>query len=65
MTKERTNIYITERQKKQLQKRSEEENLPQAEIIRRALDIYLAWDDPSYQPSPNHPKQGRALSSPA
>lgn len=65
MPKERTNLYITERQKKQLQKRSEEENLPIAELIRRAIDVYLAWDDPNYQPDPNHPKQGRALSSPA
>ena len=50
MSKERTNIYITERQKKQLEKRSQEENLPMAEIIRRALDAYLAWDDPTYAP---------------
>jgi Ribbon-helix-helix protein, copG family len=50
MSKERTNIYITQRQKKQLEKRSQEENLPMAEIIRRALDVYLAWDDPTYSP---------------
>ncbi|HEY4035388.1 MAG TPA: ribbon-helix-helix domain-containing protein [Ktedonobacteraceae bacterium] len=48
MSKERTNIYITQRQKKQLEKRSQEENLPMAEIIRRAIDAYLAWDDPTY-----------------
>jgi hypothetical protein len=50
MSKERTNISITQRQKKQLEKRSKEENLPMAEIIRRALDTYLAWDDPTYNP---------------
>ena len=50
MRKERTNIYITERQKKQLEHRSRAENLPIAEIIRRALDAYLAWDDPTYHP---------------
>ncbi len=50
MRKERTNIYITERQKRQLEKRSQEEDLPMAEIIRRALDAYLAWDDPAYIP---------------
>jgi hypothetical protein len=46
--KERMTIYITERQKRQLEKRSQEENLPGAEIIRRALDTYLARDDPTY-----------------
>jgi hypothetical protein len=48
MSKERINIYVTERQKKQLEKWSHEENLPMAEIIRRALDAYLAWDNPTY-----------------
>jgi hypothetical protein len=51
MRKERTNIYITQRQKQQLEKRSVDEDLPMAEIIRRALDVYLAWDDPSYRPT--------------
>ena len=54
MRKERTNIYITERQKRQLEKRSQQEDLPMAEIIRRALDTYLAWDDPSYRPEVLH-----------
>jgi len=63
MSKERTNIYITERQKKQLEKRSQEENLPMAEIIRRALDAYLAWDDPIYAPVPK-PQTRNAHSSP-
>ncbi len=64
MSKERTNIYITERQKKQLEKRSQEENLPMAEIIRRALDAYLAWDDPTYTPLPK-PHERNAHSSPS
>ena len=64
MSKERTNIYITERQKKQLEKRSQEENLPMAEIIRRALDAYLAWDDPTYAPVPK-PQKRNDHSSPA
>jgi len=63
MSKERTNIYITERQKKQLEKRSQEENLPMAEIIRRALDAYLAWDDPTYTPCPS-PTKGRPIHLP-
>jgi ribbon-helix-helix CopG family protein len=55
MRKERTNIYLTLRQKRQLEKRSQEEDLPMAEIIRRALDAYLAWDDPTYTPHPTPP----------
>ncbi len=64
MPKERTTFYITERQKKQLEKRSREEDLPMAEIIRRALDAYLAWDDPTYQPRYPSPKTRKASSSP-
>jgi Ribbon-helix-helix protein, copG family len=65
MRKERITIYITERQKQQLEKRSQGENLPIAEIIRRALDAYLAWDDPTYQPIPPQPQTRNAHSSPA
>jgi hypothetical protein len=64
MSKERTNIYITERQKKQLEKRSQEENLPMAEIIRRALDAYLAWDDPTYTPGAQTTLKGRPIHPP-
>jgi hypothetical protein len=64
MRKERTNIYITERQKKQLEKRVEDEGLSMAEIIRRALDAYLAWDDPLYQPSLPTPQTRKSHSSP-
>ncbi len=63
MRKERTNIYITQRQKQQLEKRSQQEDLPMAEIIRRALDAYLAWDDPTYAPHPK-PQTSNAHSSP-
>lgn len=63
MSKERTNIYLTERQKNQLAKRSQEEHLPMAEIIRRALDAYLAWDDPTYTPVPK-PQERKTHSSP-
>jgi hypothetical protein len=64
MSKERTNIYITERQKKQLEKRSQEEHLPMAEIIRRAIDAYLAWDDPKYTPGAQAPEKGRPIHPP-
>jgi hypothetical protein len=63
MSKERTNIYLTERQKNQLEKRSQDEHLPMAEIIRRALDAYLAWDDPTYTPVPK-PQERKTHSSP-
>jgi Ribbon-helix-helix protein, copG family len=59
MRKERTNIYLTPRQKQQLEKRSLEDGLSMAEIIRRALDAFLAWDDPTYTPSSQAPdKEG-------
>lgn len=64
MRKERMNLYITQRQKRQLGKRSQEDNLPEAEIVRRALDAYLAWDDPAYQPEPPTPQTRKANSSP-
>lgn len=41
-------IVITERQKRRLEALSQEENLPVSEIIRRALDTYLAWSDKTY-----------------
>ena len=63
MPKTRTNIYLTERQKKQLEKRSRAENLPIAELIRRAVDCYLVWDDPTYTPAESDPKK-EGLSSP-
>ncbi len=49
MSKERITFYVTEQQKKRLDQRSQEENLPVAEILRRAVDAYLAWDDPTYR----------------
>jgi hypothetical protein len=64
VNEERTNIYLTSRQKKQLEQRSRSEGLPMAEIIRRALDTYLAWDDPTYQPLPSKPQTRKANSSP-
>jgi hypothetical protein len=45
--------------------RSEEENLPIAELIRRALDAHLVWDDPTYAPHyPNPPQTRKGHSSP-
>ncbi len=61
MRTERTNVYLTQRQKQQLEKRSLEDGLSMAEIIRRALDAFLAWDDPTYIPSSHAPNKERAL----
>ena len=65
MNQERTNIYLTSRQKKQLEQRSLSEGLPMAEIIRRALDAYLAWDDPTYQPTASTSQTRKANSFPS
>ncbi len=64
MAKTRKNIYFTDKQVQRLAKKSREENLPEAEIVRRALDAYLAWDDPTYAPLPK-PQTRNAHSSPA
>ena len=55
--KDRINLYITERQKRRLEALSQDENLPVSEIIRRALDTYLAWNDKTYGDcaTPLHP----------
>ncbi len=62
MDKVRINVYITTRQQRQLALRAEAERLPMAEIIRRALDTYLAWDDPAYREAATAPLQkGRLI----
>ena len=59
MAKVRKNIYFTEQQAERLAHKSKQENLPEAEIVRRALDVYLAWDDPTYHPSSPAPNKER------
>jgi hypothetical protein len=49
MATKRKNIYFTEQQVARLEQKSRREHLSEAEIVRRALDAYLAWDDPSYR----------------
>ena len=63
MPKRRKNIYFTEKQVERLAKKSRLENLSEAEIVRRALDAYLAWDDPTYVPHPK-PQISHAHASP-
>ena len=48
----RVNIYLTEKQVERLHQRAEMEGIPMAELVRRALDSFLAWDDPTYAPHP-------------
>lgn len=40
-TKTRTNIYLTDEQRKELAKLSEETGASVAELVRRAIDAYL------------------------
>jgi predicted DNA-binding protein len=42
MRKLRTNIYLTEKQKKVLEELSDRTGAPVAELVRRAIDAYLA-----------------------
>jgi hypothetical protein len=49
MASKRKNIYFTQQQVARLELKSREEHLSEAEIVRRALDAYLAWDDPTYR----------------
>jgi hypothetical protein len=48
----RTNIYLNERQHEKLREQSEREGVPIAELIRRAVDTFLMWYDPTYAPEP-------------
>ena len=55
----RMNIYLTEKQYERLTLRSAQEGIPMAELVRRALDTFLAWDDPTYTPLPHSKKERR------
>ncbi len=59
----RTNVYLTEKQVERLHVRAEREGVAIAELIRRAVDTFLAWDDPTYGPQPR-PQTSNAHSSP-
>src|SRR3989441_4080829 len=56
----RTNFYLTEKQVERLHQRAEKEGLAVSELIRRAIDAFLAWDDPTYTPvpTPRKPRNG-------
>ena len=57
----RTNLYLTSAQMERLKGRSEKEGLSLAELVRRAVDAFLAWDDPTYAPNPSRPIRNGAL----
>jgi hypothetical protein len=59
----RTNVYVTDKQLERLRVRAEYEGVAMAELIRRAIDAFLAWDDPAYTPQPK-PQTRNAHSSP-
>jgi len=60
----RANFYLTEKQMERLHMRSEQDGVSVAELIRRAVDAFLSWDDPTYAPMPK-PQTRNAHSSPA
>ncbi|HEX4203498.1 MAG TPA: CopG family transcriptional regulator [Ktedonobacteraceae bacterium] len=60
----RTNLYPTEQQMERLHQRAEQEGVAIAELVRRAVDSFLAWDDPTYAPVPK-PQIRTRHSSPA
>jgi Ribbon-helix-helix protein, copG family len=60
----RTNVYLSEKQLERLRVRAEREGVAIAELVRRAIDAFLAWDDPAYTPHPK-PQTRNAHSSPA
>jgi Ribbon-helix-helix protein, copG family len=59
----RTNVYLSEQQVERLHVRAEREGVAIAELVRRAIDSFLAWDDPTYVPQPK-PQTRNAHSSP-
>ena len=63
MSVKRTNVYLTEKQVERLHIVASQEGVAMAEVIRRAVEVYLAWNDPSYAP-PVPPPKRKASSSP-
>ncbi|HEY4389377.1 MAG TPA: ribbon-helix-helix protein, CopG family [Ktedonobacteraceae bacterium] len=60
----RTNLYLLGYQKEKLEKIAEEEHTSSSEIARRAIDAYLAWRDPVYQPEPLTPQMRKSQKAP-
>ena len=64
MSLTRTNIYLDEKQLERLRAKGERDNLPVSEIVRRAIDAYLAWNDPTSIPHPKPQKRNDHSSPP-
>ena len=60
----RTNIYLDEKQLERLRERSTVDNIPVSELVRRAVDAFLAWNDPTYNPCTQAPEKGRPIHPP-
>jgi hypothetical protein len=60
----RTNVYLSDKQLDRLRTRAKQEGVAIAELVRRAVDAFLAWDDPTYTPM-QEPQKGSRTSSPA
>ncbi len=56
----RTNVYLTEKQVERLHIRAQREGVAMAEVIRRAVEVYLAWDDPTYAPRPHSKRKSHS-----
>jgi ribbon-helix-helix CopG family protein len=57
----RTNVYLSDKQLERLRTRARTEGVAIAELVRRAIDVFLAWDDPTYQPTAPAPMKEVAL----
>ena len=55
----RTNIYLDEKQLERLREKSTVDNIPVSELVRRAVDAFLAWNDPTYNPTSQAPNKER------
>ncbi len=60
----RTNIYLDDKQLERLRLRSQADHLPVSELVRRAVDAFRAWNDPTYHPDAPAPKKEVALPPP-
>jgi predicted DNA-binding protein len=64
MSLTRTTIYLDDKQLERLRAKSEADKTPVAEIVRRAIDAYLAWYDPTYLPTPTPNKERHSHPAP-
>jgi hypothetical protein len=57
----RTNISLDDTQLERRRAKSANDHVPVSESVRRAIDSYLAWNNPTYHPKPPVPRKGRAI----